>query len=157
MKAYIEQVNRELKEIIYALAEQDYSRAVSIVKYRETISNEILKSGIFLMPPKNMFKADILGKYPYIEDDLRYALDDLATSALTYLGDEFKKEIFEKYKELTVKEIQSANSFSVMAGLDINTGEIRQLTIKIEDCFTDETLAGFLSSFLNAHFFDINL
>lgn len=160
MRAYIEQINREFKDIVYALAEQDFNRAVDIIRYREKKILDTLKSGIFLMPPKNMSKSDILNKYPCIEDDLRNELDNLATSALTYFNIEngFSSEAVnnDKYLELIVKEIQSANSFFVITGLDIDTGEVKQLTITVENCFSDNTpIAGYFASFLNSQSFNI--
>lgn len=121
MRYYFKETNNILKDVIHALASQDFSNAVDFIEYMQKKTGKILTSGIFYGNAKDLSKEKIIAKYPNIKDKLNLAIEDI---------DEYYADSC-NIQPGTIINNSNAENMSIQEGIDIDSGEIKELLIYI--------------------------
>ena len=121
MRYYFKETSNILKDVIHALASQDFSNAVASIEYMQKKTGKILNDGIFYSNVKDLSKEKIIAKYPNIKDKLKFAIEDIDAYYADGCG----------FQPGTIINNSNAENMSIQEGIDIDSGEIKELLIYI--------------------------
>lgn len=118
MQVFLKRIQKELNRAIYNLARQDFNSVVENIEYVNNKIKDILSEKFFYGFDEKMTNKEILQKYPEMQLVTRKGSIDLFYNKTVKTG-AVEDSVFNNKER----------DFIVEKGIDINTGEIKKISI----------------------------